>query len=105
MVWPETLAMESPMDSRIPAAAPGAPAEKRLVEDSKHGDHAAFQRLVERYQRKVYTIACGVLRDGDEARDVVQDAFLRAWRGLHGFDGRAEFSTWLHRITMNLCLD
>jgi len=79
--------------------------DEMLVRATQGGDRAAFQRLVERHQRKVYSLACGLLRDTDEARDVSQDAFLRAYCGLGNFDGRARFSTWLHRIVMNLCLD
>jgi RNA polymerase sigma-70 factor (ECF subfamily) len=61
--------------------------------------------LVERYQGRAFGLALRVLRDEEQARDVVQDAFLKAYGGLDRFEGRSGFYTWLHRIVMNLCLD
>jgi RNA polymerase sigma-70 factor (ECF subfamily) len=76
-----------------------------LVEEARKGSHAAFRTLVERYQRRVYAMALSIVRDPDEARDVVQDAFIKAYRGLDGFQGEAAFYTWLYRIALNLCID
>jgi RNA polymerase sigma-70 factor (ECF subfamily) len=61
--------------------------------------------LVERHQDRAFGLALRVLRDEEQARDVVQDAFLKAYAALDRFEGRAAFSTWLHRIVVNLCLD
>jgi len=61
--------------------------------------------LVERYQGRAFGLALRVLRDEEQARDVVQDAFLKAYGALDRFEGRSSFYTWLHRIVMNLCLD
>ena len=61
--------------------------------------------LVERYQGRAYRLALRVLRDEDQARDVVQDAFLKVYGSLDRFEGRSGFYTWLYRIVMNLCLD
>jgi len=61
--------------------------------------------LVERYQGRVFGLALRVLRDEEQARDVVQDAFLKAYGSLDRFEGRSGFYTWLYRIAMNLCLD
>jgi RNA polymerase sigma-70 factor (ECF subfamily) len=61
--------------------------------------------LVERYQGRAFSLALRVLRDEEQARDVVQDAFLKAYGALGRFEGRSGFYTWLHRIVMNLCLD
>jgi len=60
---------------------------------------------VERYQGRVFGLALRVLRDEEQARDVVQDAFLKAYGSLDRFEGRSGFYTWLYRIAMNLCLD
>ncbi|MBI1846370.1 MAG: sigma-70 family RNA polymerase sigma factor [Candidatus Rokubacteria bacterium] len=68
-------------------------------------DEAAFDLLVARYQERAYRIAWSVLRDGEEARDVSQEAFIRLYQAAGGFGGRARFSTWFYRILVNLCLD
>src|SRR5579883_796446 len=79
--------------------------DRTLVERARQGDHASFRVLVERYQRRVYAMALSLMRDPDEARDVVQDAFVKAYRGLDGFQGESGFYTWLYRIAINLCID
>jgi RNA polymerase sigma-70 factor (ECF subfamily) len=61
--------------------------------------------LVERYQGRAYRLALRVLRDEEQARDAVQDAFLKAYVNLGRFEGRSSFYTWLYRLVMNLCLD
>lgn len=76
-----------------------------LVERARKGDRQAFRQLVERYQRKVFSLALGFLRDPDEARDVSQEAFLKVHKHLDSFQGNASFYTWLYRITVNLCID
>ena len=88
-------------DSDAGAAASDAEA----VERARNGDHAAFRVLVERYQGRVFGLALRVLRDEEQARDVVQDAFLKVYGSLDRFEGRSGFYTWLYRIAMNLCLD
>ncbi len=79
--------------------------DQELVERAKQGDHKAFRKLVERYQRKVYTIAFGVVRNPDTAMDVTQDAFVKVHRHLPNFKGNSSFYTWLYRIVINLCID
>jgi RNA polymerase sigma-70 factor (ECF subfamily) len=76
-----------------------------LVSRSLAGDERAFRQLVENYQRKVYTIAYGVLRNQDAAMDVAQDAFVKVHRYLPKFEGKSSFYTWLYRIVINLCID
>jgi RNA polymerase sigma-70 factor (ECF subfamily) len=76
-----------------------------LVERARKGDRAAFGRLVERYQRRVYALAFGILRQRDDAWDVAQEAFVKAYRSLDRFEGNAAFYTWLYRITYNLSID
>ena len=80
-------------------------AEAALVERCRGGDQRAFRTLVERYQRRVFSLAFGLLKDPDEARDISQEAFLKAHRHLGSFQGTASFYTWLYRITVNLCID
>ncbi|PYM79558.1 MAG: RNA polymerase subunit sigma, partial [Candidatus Rokuibacteriota bacterium] len=69
------------------------------------GDERAFDQLVERYQARAYRTAWLVLRDADEARDLSQEAFVRLYQSAGRFRGEARFSTWFHRILINLCLD
>jgi RNA polymerase sigma-70 factor, ECF subfamily len=79
--------------------------DEDLVAAARRGDEDAFGELVRRHQRRVVAVAIGILRSPDDARDIVQEAFLRAHRALRDFDGEARFSTWLHRIVINLCID
>lgn len=81
------------------------PDDRKLVEDARRGDAAAFRALVNRHQRRAYAVALGMVHDPDDARDVCQEAFLKAYRNLSSFEGEAQFFTWLYRIVMNLCID
>jgi RNA polymerase sigma-70 factor (ECF subfamily) len=69
------------------------------------GDETAFDLLVERHQGRAYRLAWSLLRDAEDARDLSQEAFLRVYRTAGSFRGEARFSTWFHRILVNLCLD
>jgi RNA polymerase sigma-70 factor, ECF subfamily len=69
------------------------------------GEGDAYRMLVERHSRFVFRLAFRITGNETDAEDVVQDAFLRAFRSLHLYDSRATFSTWLHRITANCALD
>jgi RNA polymerase sigma-70 factor (ECF subfamily) len=75
------------------------------VEGAKAGDPAAFRVLVERHQARAYRLALRVLRDPEQARDAVQEAFLKVHTAIHRFEGRSAFGTWLHRLVLNQCLD
>ena len=79
--------------------------DKDLVEAARRGDPVAFKTLFERYHRRAYALAFGVLRHQDDALDVVQDAFIKAHKYLDKFEGNSSFYTWLYRIVMNLCID
>lgn len=72
-----------------------------LIEDAQGGDHRAFEELVRRTYSDTYTLAFRLTGDEDDARDVVQETYLRVHKGLSRFRGDAQFSTWLHRITAN----
>ena len=76
-----------------------------LVQRIRSGDQRAFKLLVERYQRKVYAVAFGMVKDREEARDVAQEAFVKVYKYLEHFKGDASFYTWLYRITVNICID
>ncbi len=78
-----------------------APDQAALVARSRAGDAEAFAVLVRAHTARLLALARRLGLDGPDAEDVVQEAFLRAWRSLGRFDGRAQFSTWLHRIAVN----
>ncbi len=69
------------------------------------GDQAAVAFLVRRYSPAVLALAFRMLNDREEAEDVTQETFLRAWKALPTWEPRAKFSTWLHRVALNLCYD
>ena len=69
------------------------------------GDLDSFNQLVVRWERPIYALAYRVIGREEDARDVAQETFLRAYRALSGFKGQAKFSSWLYRITLNLCRD
>lgn len=79
--------------------------DEELVARATAGDTDSFNQLVVRWERPIYALAYRTLGREEDARDVVQEAFLRAYRGLRGFKGEAKFSSWLYRITLNLCRD
>jgi RNA polymerase sigma-70 factor (ECF subfamily) len=81
------------------------PSDEALCRRVAGKDEAAFDLLVERYQQRAYRLAWSILRDGEDARDLAQEAFVRLYQAAGSFDGRAKFSTWFYRILVNLCLD
>jgi RNA polymerase sigma-70 factor (ECF subfamily) len=76
-----------------------------LVQRVRTGDQRAYALLVERYQRKVYAVALGMVKDKEEAKDITQEAFVKVYRYLDHFKGDASFYTWLYRITVNIAID
>jgi RNA polymerase sigma-70 factor (ECF subfamily) len=79
--------------------------DEELVTLSQGGDLDSFNQLVLRWERPIYALAYRVIGREEEARDVAQETFLRAFRAIKGFKGQAKFSSWLYRITLNLCRD
>ena len=79
--------------------------DEELVALCQQGQRECFEPLVRRYMQKAFHIAFGFTRDTESAKDLSQDAFLRAFSRLKQFDGRASFYTWFYRILINLCLD
>lgn len=76
-----------------------------LVQRSLDGDPGAFQCLVERYQKKLFATAFGMIHHAEDALDIVQEAFLKVYRYLPKFQGNSSFYTWTYRIVVNLCID
>jgi len=80
-------------------------ADVELVARARAGDRAAFRTLFDRYNRRAYGVAFGVVKNQQDAADVVQEAFIKVHRHLDGFQGNSSFYTWLYRIVMNLSID
>lgn len=89
------------------ATAPHPLSDETLMERVQGGDRAAFATLVERHSKKYYGLAFGLLHDPQEAKDMVQSAFLKIWQQPHRFDPEknTRFTTWFYRVVLNLCLD
>ncbi|MGI6453655.1 MAG: RNA polymerase sigma factor [Syntrophomonadaceae bacterium] len=79
--------------------------EELLVKQSRQGDLKAFEELVLLYQDKIYALAYRYLGNEEDANDLAQEAFIKAFRSLSSFKGESGFGTWLFRIASNLCLD
>jgi RNA polymerase sigma-70 factor, ECF subfamily len=79
--------------------------DEELVARSIGGDHDSFNELILRWERPIYALAYRTIGREEDARDVCQETFLRAFRALPGFRGQAKFSSWLYRIALNLCRD
>ena len=79
--------------------------DKKLVQRCHEGDSEAFQIIVRRYQKKLFSIAYGMLHHPEDALDIVQEAFLKIHRYLPNFQGNSSFYTWSYRIVVNLCID
>jgi RNA polymerase sigma-70 factor, ECF subfamily len=95
-------------------AAVGAPpdggalpreAEREAIEACRRGEREAFDRLVMRYQRDVYRLCYRYVNDHEDANDLAQEVFLKAWRAIGRFRGESSFSTWLYRIAVNASLN
>jgi RNA polymerase sigma-70 factor (ECF subfamily) len=79
--------------------------DRELVRRAQAGERAAFRELYDRYHKRVFAVALGVLKNKDDALDVVQESFVKVHRHLDGFQGSSSFYTWLYRIAMNLAID
>lgn len=97
-----TLRVARPESDAPPDAEAG---DADLVRACLDGQRAAFDALVRRHQRQVYQLCHRFVGSHEEASDLAQDAFVRAYRGLRGYRGNAAFSTWLYRIAVNVCLN
>ncbi len=79
--------------------------EKHILAKARKGDVTAFEKLVTLYERRVYVAALRSSASPEDAADITQEVFLRAWRSLETFRGNSGFATWLFRITANMCVD
>jgi RNA polymerase sigma-70 factor (ECF subfamily) len=79
--------------------------EQQKIRAAQAGDMAAFEWIVRQHEDRLYGFCCRWLRCVEDAREVCQDAFVRAWQALPEFEGRAKLSTWLYQIALNLCRD
>jgi RNA polymerase sigma-70 factor (ECF subfamily) len=82
-----------------------AETDEELVTAFRGGDISAFDTLVQRWERKIQGAVYRIMGSGEEARDLAQETFLRAYRGLASFKSEARFSSWLYQIALNLCRD
>ena len=79
--------------------------DKHILARARRGELDAFEELVRQYEKRVYAVALRSSGSPEDAADITQEVFLRAWRSIESFRGDSGFSTWLFRITMNLCVD
>jgi len=106
MVWPAELPVRAAGVSPDADARQAARlAERETVVACQRGDREAFDGLVERYQRDVYRLCYRYVGHHEDANDLAQEVFLRAWRSIGRFRGESAFSTWLYRIAVNACLN
>ncbi|MFN8092972.1 MAG: sigma-70 family RNA polymerase sigma factor [Vicinamibacteria bacterium] len=108
LVWPGIAPGKdaaAPEDARLAARVAERAAERETVAACQRGDREAFDRLVQRYQREVYRLCYRYLGQHEDANDLAQEVFLRAWRSIGRFRGDSAFSTWLYRIAVNACLN
>jgi len=79
--------------------------ERELIRRAKQGDMLAFEELILQHEKIVYNLALRMMNHSEDAQDISQEVFLKAYRSLQNFDERSAFSTWLYRITHNTCID
>jgi len=97
--WPLGLA------ASVQPAASSREDEKALVEACRRGERDAFDGLVVRYQRDIYRLCYRYVNDHEDANDLAQEVFLKAWRAIGRFRGESRLATWLYRIAVNACLN
>ncbi len=94
------------MQSQEPESLPPeCPDDIELIERFRHGETDVFDTLFIRYQKRVYQLVQRFVSNHEDARDITQDAFIRAYQGLAKFKNQCQFYSWLYRITVNLCID
>src|SRR6202051_634748 len=93
------------LPEKVCAKIPQQSEDLELIHRSQAGDTGAFGELVTRYRTKIFNMIYGIVGNENDAWDLAQEGFLKAWRSIHRFQGRSSFYTWLYRITMNVTLD
>ncbi|WP_304509481.1 RNA polymerase sigma factor [Anaerotignum sp.] len=76
-----------------------------LISRAKQGDMAAFEELIQQHEKIVYNVALRMMNHSEDAKDISQEVFIKAYKNITGFDERSTFSTWIYRITVNTCID
>ncbi len=89
----------------VEAPSPALLLEKEKIHAAQAGDTRAFEWILQQHQERVFTFCCRWLRCTQDAHEICQDTFVRAWQALPEFEGRARLSTWLYQIALNLCRD
>ena len=89
----------------FPAGAPAFTDDVQLIEQFQQGDETVFDELVVRYHDRTSRLAQRFVPNPEDALDITQDAFIRAYQGLPDFERKSQFYSWLYRITVNLCID
>ena len=79
--------------------------ERRLIEKAKNGDMSAFRELVEQFQKRIFLLSLDFTGNREDAEDVLQDVLMKAYKAISSFRGDSSLKTWLHRVTVNTCLD
>ena len=77
----------------------------KLISEAQRGDLQAFETVLKNYQYYAYTVAFRALTNDDDAKDVVQECFIRIWKNLGGYNAKIKFTTWMYKIVVNLCYD
>lgn len=96
------IALEANLAGRLPM---DSAAEEALIDRVKRHDFEAFSKIVDAYQARIYGFIRRMVKNDEEAQDIAQEVFIRAYQALHRFDGRSSLRTWLFRIAANLCID
>jgi RNA polymerase sigma-70 factor, ECF subfamily len=99
------ISVNMPVDATSKPMPESAPDDRLLVERCQAGELEAFEILVGRYRQRVYSLAYSMVRNEQDATDLSQETFVKAWQAIRGFRKNASFYTWLYRITTNLCID
>ncbi len=86
------------------ATMPASPSDEDLVARALANDVSAFEQLLERHEGRLYRLASRMMKDEDDAREVLQEAFVSAWKGLKTFEGKSQFGSWIYRVVANAAL-
>lgn len=89
----------------VPPASPRAEEDRILIIAARNGEPKAFEKLMQRYRKSVYYTLLKMVRNEEDAEDLTQEAFTKAFASIHNFDAKYSFSTWLFRIATNNCID